>query len=198
MNFVATLYQQTRQLRKKIRELLHSEPTPSPLLPLPLKQYQRLLYANLAYHRALETALAQQQVYLPGYDRLLQCRTPYLVADLLATGAPIPQQYPAFFDAWSSWQLMGAAYVGEGLASEAEEVCDALQENPLLPPMARTSRFFSIGANADTMKQYLANRASGHEDEIIQGVRQAVHLYCDLTDTSDRETSDRETSDRPD
>lgn len=191
MNFLATLYQQTGQLRKQIRALLHSEPTPSTQVPLPLKQYQRLLYANLAYHRALETALTQQRVYWPGYDRLLYCRTPYLVADLLATGAPIPQQYPAFFDAWSSWQLMGAAYVGEGLASEAEEVRDALQENPLLPPMARTSRFFSVGGNADAMKQYLTHQANGHEDEIIQGVRQAVHLYSDLTDTSDRDTSDR-------
>lgn len=176
------LQQQALQLHGQIRSLLQSpvqgQPNPA---PLPLKKYQQLLYANLAYHRALETALTQQAAYLPGYDRLLQCRTPYLVADLLATGAPIPQQYPAYFSTWSSWKLMGAAYVGEGLSTEAQDVIEALEKSPLVPPMARISRFFSMPSTSERMATYVTNRAKGHEDEVIQGVQEAIVLYGDLT-----------------
>jgi hypothetical protein len=147
---------------------------------LPLKQYQQLLYINLAYHRALERALAEQAAYLPGYDRLLQCRTPYLVADLLATGAPIPQQYPTYFASWSSWQLLGAAYVGEGMSAESKAISDALEKSPLVPPMARVSRFFNTSSSNQTVETYVSTYAKGHEDEVIHGVQQAVLLYSDL------------------
>lgn len=181
MSFLTLLHQQVQQLHGQIRSLLQSGQGQTSLNPLPLKQYQQLLCANLAYHRALETALTQQAAFLPGYDRLLQCRTPYLVADLLATGAPIPQQYPSYFSSWSSWKLMGAAYVGEGLATEAHEVIEALEKSPLVPPMARISRFFSQPSISERMAAYVTNRAEGHEDEVIQGVQEAIVLYSDLT-----------------
>lgn len=79
---------------------------------------------------------------------------------------------------------MGAAYVGEGLATEAQEVMEALQQNPLVPPMARISRFFSMQSTSDSMAVYVTNRAEGHEDEVIQGVQQAMVLYSDLTHDS--------------
>lgn len=181
MNFLMLLQQQAHQLHGQIRSLLQSSVQgQSNPAPLPLKQYQHLLYANLAYHRALETAVTQQAAYLPGYDRLLQCRTPYLVADLLATGAPIPQQYPAYFSTWSSWKLMGAVYVGEGLSTEAQDVIEAIQKSPLVPPMARISRFFSMPSSSG-MTTYVTNRAEGHEEEVIQGVQEAIVLYGDLT-----------------
>ena len=181
MNFLTLLQQQVHQLHGQIRSLLQSDQGQSTLNPLALTQYQQLLCANLAYHRALETALSQQAAYLPGYDQLLQCRTPYLVADLLATGAPIPQQYPSYFSSWSSWKLMGAAYVGEGLSTEAQDVVEALQQSPLVPPMARISRFFSLPLTSERMAAYVTDRAEGHEQEVIQGVQEAVILYGDLT-----------------
>ncbi|TAE26158.1 MAG: hypothetical protein EAZ91_17895 [Cytophagales bacterium] len=197
MNFLNLLHQQTQQLQGQIRSLICPKEDSVQQRTLPLKRYQQLLYANLAYHRALETALTHQAPYLPGYDQLLQCRTPYLVADLLATGAPIPQDYPAYFESWSSWQLMGAVYIGEGLATEATEVCEALKQNPLVPPMARISRFFSAPSATHSLATYVTNRAEGHEDEVIRGVQQAIELYSDLTDPSDRDPSDRDASDRP-
>ncbi|MCY7359335.1 MAG: hypothetical protein LH609_18145 [Rudanella sp.] len=181
MNFLTLLQQQAQQLHGQIRSLLQLGQGQPSNNPLPLKQYQQLLCANLAYHRALETALTQQAAYLPGYDRLRQCRTPYLVADLLATGAPIPQQYPSYFSSWSSWKLMGAVYVGEGLWTEAQEVIEALERNPLVPTMARVSRFFSQPLTSERMATYVTNRAEGHEDEVIQGVQEAIILYSDLT-----------------
>ncbi len=181
MSFLTLLQQQAQQLHGQIRSLLQLGQGQPSHNPLPLKQYQQLLCANLAYHRALETALTQQATYLPGYDRLLQCRTPYLVADLLATGAPIPQQYPSYFSSWSSWKLMGAVFVGEGLATDAQELIEALEQSPLVPPMARISRFFSMQATPGSMATYVTNRAEGHEDEVIQGVQQAIVLYGDLT-----------------
>lgn len=180
MTFLSLLQQQARQLRGQIRSLLYAGQEQTSMHSIPLRQYQQLLYANLAYHRALETALNQQAAYLPGYDRLLQCRTPYIVADLLATGAPIPQEYPSYFASWSSWKLMGAAYVGEGLASEAQEVIEVLQQSPLVPPMARVSRFFSATMTTNPMATYVSARAKGHEEEVIQGVRQAIGIYSDI------------------
>ena len=76
---------------------------------------------------------------------------------------------------------MGAAYVGEGLATEAQEVIEALQENPLVPPMARVSRFFSTLSTSERMAAYVTDRAEGHEDEVIEGVQEAIILYGDLT-----------------
>lgn len=76
---------------------------------------------------------------------------------------------------------MGAAYVGEGLSTEAQDVVEALQQSPLVPPMARISRFFSLPLTSERMAAYVTDRAEGHEQEVIQGVQEAVILYGDLT-----------------
>ncbi|WP_019990357.1 hypothetical protein [Rudanella lutea] len=177
MNFLSLLQQQAGRLHEQIRGLLSANPSND---VLPLKQYQQLLCINLAYYRALERALTEQAAYLPGYDRLLQCRTPYLVADLLATGAPIPQQYPTYFASWSSWKLLGAAYVGEGLSTEAKEINVALQKSPLVPPMARISRFFNTSASHQAVESYVRVHAKGHEEEVFHGVQEALQLYSNL------------------
>lgn len=177
MDYMALLNQKTQPLYDRVKMLLFGDRAPAEILTL--NQYQQLLYVNLAYHRALETALEQQAAYLPNYDRLRHCKTPYLVADLLATGAPLPLTYPSFFAYWTKWQLLGAAYVGEEIVIEGHALSEELQDSPVLPAMARISRFFSIPTNQAWAMNYVSLQKN-HVDEIAEGAIKALGIYEQL------------------
>ena len=174
MDFMALLNQKTQPLYDRVKMLLFGNRASAGVLTL--NQYQQLLYVNLAYHRALEAALDQQAAYLPNYDRFRHCKTPYLVADLLATGAPLPLNYPSFFDYWNKWQLIGAVYVGEELAAEGKSITQYLQGSPVLPAMARISRFFSVTSCQSWAANYVSH-VNEYDDEIAEGAIKALGIY---------------------
>ncbi len=175
MDLLTLLNQKMQPLYDQVKTLLFRNRVDADVLTL--NQYQQLLYVNLAYHRALEAALVQQAPYLPNYDRLRHCKTPYLVADLLATGAPLPLAYPTFFAHWNAWQLLGAAYVGEEIAFDGQTITTDLQRSPVLPAMARISRFFNGPKNENWAIACQDKHAKGHEADITEGAVRALGIY---------------------
>jgi len=52
-----------------------------------------------------------------------------------------------------------------------------LQRSPVLPAMARISRFFNGPKNESWANECTTHRATGHEDEIMEGAVRALGVY---------------------
>ncbi len=148
-------------------------------------EYEHLLVIHYRFHQALETALAAEADFFAGCDCKARQKTPWLVADLIQLGLPLPGPRPDLFAGWNEYQLLGAMYVAEGATLGGQVIAKALSQNPTLRELAAQSLFFGgYGAQTSlrwkTFGLFLTNRAEGFADEIVDAADRAFVIFDQL------------------
>jgi len=107
------------------------------------------------------------------------------LTDLNALGEGLPTDQDDYFHGWTTYQLLGAAYVGEGSTLGSRFISSALKKNLHLPDTAKASRFYDgygieTGSLWSEFRAFLTAKAIGHDDEVVEGAEAAFRLYRQL------------------
>ena len=185
VNILERLRTETRTNHDRLEEVAASDKLANGALTA--AEYIKLLEANYAAHRQLESAV----LGFPRMETLLDGRqkTPLLETDLQQAGiAPaavweqLKTQLPAPQPA-SRYQALGMQYVMEGATLGGVVILKALQQHPQLQQHQPFHYYGCYGGDTgrrwSSFKQLLQQEAQGPqaEAEILEGAKEAYQLF---------------------
>lgn len=187
MSLLERLKEETKELHETTEALLFGPKLMAGTLHE--QEFLTLLYVNLAFHDALERALAAYPDFFLAYDLPARRKVPFIEADLKALKAPLPENRPLLFAGWTPYQLLGAAYVAEGSTLGSRLISNVLKANTRLSGEARQSIFYKgygevTGPRWKAFREFLTNRADYHDDEVVYGANEAFRLFQRLVSDS--------------
>ncbi|QKZ14008.1 biliverdin-producing heme oxygenase [Spirosoma sp. KUDC1026] len=174
------LKEQTRPLHEATEQLLYiNELRNGTLSP---DAYVHLLRTHLAFHQALEDAMARFPDFGTEYNLEARRKADWLVADLTRLEQTVPTPMPELFANWSPVELLGAAYVSEGSMLGGKFVWQMLQQNPAILSLLTDARFYQ-GYGKDTGRLwkeflvFLQMRGENQADTVVEAAERAFRAY---------------------
>lgn len=181
-NVLEQLRENTHSLHEQTEQLLFAESLRGGSLSA--NEYVQLLLTHFTYHRALETAIDQHTHFFAPYDPDSRKKTSWLQADLTQLQQTLPTLTPVFAN-WSTSELLGAAYVGEGSMLGGKTVWHYLQQSPAVLPLLENARFYrgygaETGQRWKTFVAFLTEQPTDQIEAIVKGARNAFLTYHSL------------------
>lgn len=180
MTLLERLRYETQPLHLQTETLFYTEALQNGSLST--DQYTHLLHTHLRFHRGLEAAIDLYPDFFQKYNPDTRRKTDWLLADLARLNEPISPVEPDAFRHWSTYSLLGAAYVGEGSMLGGTVIWKWLQQNPAILPLLDQARFFrgygpATGINWKQFGEFLTSVGDNQPDEVVAGAKQAFTDY---------------------
>ncbi|MCX6218068.1 biliverdin-producing heme oxygenase [Spirosoma sp.] len=179
------LRHETRPAHEQTEQLFYTEALQNGTLSVP--EYTHLLRTHFVFHQSLESAVDRHPSFFGAYQPERRKKTAWLVADLTYLGEPLPASMTDLFADWSTADLLGATYVGEGSMLGGSVIGRLLRKNTTLQPIMEYARFYG-GYGAETgnywrdFGDFLTVNGALHADEVVVAASRTFTIYQAIFD----------------
>lgn len=183
------LRHETRPAHEQTEQLFYTEALQNGTLSVP--QYTHLLRTHFVFHQSLESAVDWHPEFFDAYQPERRKKRTWLVADLKDLGEPLPAPMTDLFADWSTVDLLGATYVGEGSMLGGSVIGRLLRKNTTLQPIMEHARFYG-GYGAETgnywrdFGDFLTENGTPHADEVVAAASRTFTIYQAIFDEVNR------------